>query len=364
MRVALDVTPLIGPRTGIGEFVSGLAAELARRPDVTVVPVAMTWRGRQQAGAQHQPIPARLVQQLWLRTERAPITSWLGSVDVVHGTNYVVGPRDRRGTPRIVTVHDLATVKTPHLCDAPTLVFPQLVQRAVATGAMVQTDSDAVACDVREWLGIGTDRVKRIHPGVPPLGEPVPEGLDHRLAGRPFVLSVGTEDPRKGLTVLAAAFGAIRREIPELQWVHAGAAGWGTEALVASLAGLDGGDLRAVHRVGRVTPAQRSWLLRHTQVLAYPSMDEGFGFPPLEALSVGTPVVATDVGSLPEVLGNMATIVPPSDPDKLAAAVIGALNAASPPGLQAARIARAQHFSFVRMADEQIQWYRTLADLR
>ncbi len=358
MRAAVDVTPLIGARTGIGELVAGLVNALQLRNDVEVVPVALTWRGRGEAGARHAPIPARLVQRLWQHTELLPITTWTGRVDVIHGTNYVVGPRPRRGrVARIVTVHDLAPVKTPHLCNPATLVFPRLVQRAVQTGAVVQTDSLATAEEVREWLRIAPDRVRCVHPGLNALVPPDPQGLDATLSGGQFVLTLGTEEPRKGLGRMAAALPQLLAEHSDLRWVHAGSTGWGSEELDNHLAKLAEPHRNAAIRLGRITQGQKSWLLRNAAAFVYPSIDEGFGFPPLEALSVGTPVVCADLPVLREVVGPSATFVDASDPSALSSAVSRAVSLRQQE-VSTAGAVHAAAYTWERAGSAQVDWYR------
>ncbi len=353
MRAAVDVTPLIGARTGIGEFVDGLVAALQQRHDIEVVPVAFSWRGRGEAGVAHLPIPARAVQRLWTHTNLFPVQRWVGQVDVVHGTNYVVGPPAR--APRIVTVHDLATVKTPELCHRNTLVFPTLVRRAVNSGAFVQTDTQTVADEVTDWLGVEPARVRVVYPGVPSIGHGTPDGLDPRVINNPFVLTVGTEDPRKGLVRVARALTEMRSAVPGLHWVHAGGSGWGTEQLTDALSALRQSDRAAVVRLGRVTNDQRAWLLRHATVFLYPSVDEGFGFPPLEALSVGTPVVAQQLPVLQEVLGRLhdqsVHLVETEEPSTLTAAVMRAMS-------DSHRAEAITMYSWAQMAADQVQWYR------
>jgi glycosyltransferase involved in cell wall biosynthesis len=363
-RIALDVTPLLGPRTGIGELVAGLVEGLQRRNDVEIVPVALSWRGRGEAGARHLPIPARLVQKLWAHTTLFPISTWVKSVDVVHGTNYVVGPpgrkasSDRTAPVRIVTVHDMTTVKTPHLCHPATLVFPTLVRRAVESGAFVQTDSHSTAAEVQQWLGLPAERIRVVYPGLPAIAAGSATGLDPRVATMSFVLTVGTEDPRKGLTDLAAAFPQIRRHCPELLWVHAGGQGWGSDELSVAIAKLPPQDRAAVVRLGRVTNDQRAWLLRNAVAFVYPSIDEGFGFPPLEALSVGTPVVASQLPVLRETLSNLASLVDARDSEALAQGVIDAIHGEGEgDSLATKRAIYTKRFSWDAMAADQVQWY-------
>jgi glycosyltransferase involved in cell wall biosynthesis len=358
MRAAVDVTPLLGARTGIGELVAGLVGALRERDDVEVVPIALTWRGRRGAGAHHRPIPARLIQGVWSRLDLFPITRWSGQVDVVHGTNYVVGPPSSgpRPAPRIVTVHDLATVKTPELCHRDTLIFPHLVRRAVQSGAFVQTDTQTVADEVVDWLQIDRHRVRAIYPGVPTLGAGDVTGVDPRLSNRPFVLTLGTEEPRKGLLRVVSLLPSLLQARPDIVWAHAGGKGWGSDELTAALAQLAPEQRASVVRLGRVTDSQRAWLLRHAEVFLYPSLDEGFGFPPLEALSVGTSVVAHRLPVLREVLdATDAALVDTADPTVFLSAVLSRCR--SERGLISGDTDKLP-YSWQAMAASQVQFYR------
>ena len=130
IRLALDGTPLLGPRTGIGEVVAGLTAGLAVRSDLEVTAYALTWRGRHDLGgvvpagvrAATAPIPARFARQAWLRAEHPRIERWTGPVDVVHSTNYVGPPTRARS---VVSVYDLGFVRFPELCTADALQYPR-----------------------------------------------------------------------------------------------------------------------------------------------------------------------------------------------------------------------------------------------
>lgn len=253
-------------------------------------------------------------------------------------------------------MHDLAPVKTPHLCNPATLVFPELVQRAVRTGAMVQTDSEATADEVRTWLQVAPDRVRSVYPGLNALVQPDAEGLESRLRGIRFVLTLGTEEPRKGLGRMAAAIPRLLSEDPELVWVHAGGVGWGSDALDVALAGLVPQHRCAVMRLGRISQPQKSWLLRNAAAFAYPSIDEGFGFPPLEALSVGTPVVCADLPVLREVVGSSAMFVDAAEPEALSAALLRSVADRSE-ATSAAGVAHSATFNWDAAAEAQVSWY-------
>jgi glycosyltransferase involved in cell wall biosynthesis len=331
LAVALDATPLLGPRTGVGEFCAGALGALAVRPELDVSAFAVSWRRRHGIVAElpagvravRRPLPARPVHAAWRRAEFPPIELVTGRVDVVHGTNFVVPPARRAA--RVVTVHDLTTVRYPELCEAATLEFPAFVRRAVAHGAFVHTPSEFVAGEVVEHFGADPARVRAVLHGVTPV-PPLRQGVarDADGGGAPYVLSLGTIEPRKDLPTLVRAFDALAASRPDLWLVVAGRDGWGVAAFESALAACRA---RArVRRLGYVAATERSSLLASATVFCFPSLYEGFGLPPLEAMAAGVPVVATAAGAVPEVVGAAALLVPPGDDDALAGALAQVLD--------------------------------------
>ena len=323
MRVAVDATPLLGTRTGVGVFVHHLLESLARRPELDLSAFALSLRGRRDLAPRlpsgvtplTRPMPASVLLRLWAATDLAPAQWWTGAVDVVHGTNFAVPPTGRTAGA-VVTVHDLTPLRFPAMAGPGTAVFPALVRRALGRGAWVHTPSQFVAAEVVDLLGADPDRVVAVHHGVPPLdgaadAAPVVDG--------PYVLALGTVEPRKDLPSLVRAFDAVASAHADLALVVAGPDGWGADALASAVAGARHRD--RIRCLGWVSDPYRHALLRHAAVYVYPSRYEGFGFPPLEAMAAGVPVVATTAGALPEVVGDGALLVPPADADALAEAI-------------------------------------------
>jgi glycosyltransferase involved in cell wall biosynthesis len=331
LRVALDATPLLGHPTGVGTFCHGALRALALRPGIDVSAFAVTWRRRGHLGARlpdgvasHQrPMPARPLHALWRHVDIPPLGWFVGRTDVVHGTNFVVPPTGR--VAAVASVHDLTPLHHPELCDPATLGYPGLVARAVRRGAWIHTDSAFVSAEVADAFDIDPERVRVVHPGIPALPA-VSEEVAARTVARllppgctRFCLAVGTAEPRKDLPGLVKAFGAVADAHRETALVLAGPPGWGEEALADAVASSPA---RArIVRTGWLEPLDLAALLGRAAMLAYPSLYEGFGFPPLQAMAAEVPVVATSAGSLTEVLGDGALLVPPHDHDALAMAL-------------------------------------------
>ncbi len=319
LPVAFDATAGLGRTTGVGTFASSTLRRLAERPGLAMRAYALTWRGRDGLAAavppgvevRNRPAAARPLRALWSRMDFPPAEIWTGRVDVVHGTNYVVPPTRRAGA--LVSVFDLTPVHFPEMCTRDTLAYPGLIARAVARGAWVHTCSEFVADEIRATFPVDPDRVVVVPAGVTAdrsvdsfarVGDAVSR-LDRD--DDPFLLALGTVEPRKDLPALVAAFDRLAAERPRLRLVVAGPDGWGTADYDAAVAAATHRD--RIDRVGWVGPAELPMLLANAAVLVYPSRYEGFGLPPLEAMAAGVPVVTTDAGSLPEVVGDAAVMV-------------------------------------------------------
>jgi glycosyltransferase involved in cell wall biosynthesis len=370
--VALDATPLLGTPTGVGVFCLGALRALGERTDLDVRAFAVSWRRRAGismrlppgVAADQRPMPARPLHAMWGRGGWPPVEWFIGRIDVVHGTNFVVPPSGRAA--EVVSVHDLTPLHHPELCNPATLAYPGLIRRALRRGAWVHTDSAFVAGEVVEAFDADPARVRVVAPGVPPLPDIAPPAA--RSLVEPFlppgvtryVLAVGTAEPRKDLPGLVRAFDRLADRHADLALVLAGPSGWGEEALSAAVEGARAG--ARVVRTGWLQPPALAALLQEAAVLAFPSLYEGFGFPPLEAMAAGVPVVATRAGSLPEVLGDGAVLVDVGDHDGLVEALDGVLDdPALRQRLVASGAARAASFSWERCGEGLSNLYRDAA---
>jgi glycosyltransferase involved in cell wall biosynthesis len=363
LRVALDAIPLLDERTGVGQFTAQLLQGLATRDDVDPIGYAVTYTARRRFAAQLPQgirpatswVPARVAHEAWKRVAWPRIEHWTGSVDVVHATNFVAPPTRARV---VVTVHDLAFATMPELCRPETKAYGPLLRRALARGATVHAVSDYVSDALREHYAVPSERIVRIYEGAAPMMAAGDPAAGRALAGSPrYVLAIGTIEPRKNLPRLVRAFDAVAAGHPEVILVVAGPDGWGTSAFAAAATASSARD--RIRRLGYVTDRQRSDLLAGATALAYPSLDEGFGHPPLEAMAAGVPVVAARAGALPEVTGGAALLVDPTNEDALADALTHVLDDDT---LRADLIARGHarvgEFPWSRCVDELVALYR------
>ena len=358
--------------TGVGVFCHGALGALAARPGLEVRAYAVSWRRRGLLGplvpagveAGQRPMPARPLHALWGRVDAPPLEWFIGRTDVVHGTNFVVPPTARAAT--VASVHDLTPLRHPELCDQATLAYPGLIGRAIRRGAWIHTDSAFVAAEVVEAFGVDPARVRVVNPGVPELPSvaeaDVAETLRRILppgTGR-HCLSVGTAEPRKDLPGLVRAFSSVADRHPDVALVLAGPPGWGEAALIAA---VEASPARSrIVRTGWLDQRDLAALMGSAVLLAYPSLYEGFGFPPLQAMQAGVPVIATRAGSLAEVLGDAAILVEPREEAALAAALDAVLSdEALQDRLVAAGTAWASRYSWGRCGEGLEALYRDAA---
>ncbi|HTQ80846.1 MAG TPA: glycosyltransferase family 1 protein, partial [Thermoanaerobaculia bacterium] len=205
-------------------------------------------------------------------------------------------------------------------------------------------------------------KVRVVYEGVDPSFVPAsPEevaALRRELAAPDgYILYIGTLEPRKNVSVLLSAWEILKRETPETPpLLLAGGTGWHSRSLLARIAALSPSGVRFL---GRVEPERLVQLFQGARAFAYPSLYEGFGLPPLEALACGVPTVVSDASSLPEVVGNAALKVPPQDAESLALALKKILN--EPAGaaeLSRRGVLRAAGFRWDRAAREMAAVFR------
>src|SRR5450759_3791515 len=236
MRVALDATPLIGSRTGVGRYVAGLVPALTALADPPeVVLTAFTVRGA--GDIEHFPgtttsarrFPARVLQACWGRWSLPPVEWLSGRADVFHATNFVLPPARRAAG--VVMVHDLSFVRHPDTVSAASLRYRDLVPRSVRRAEVVVTPTETTAAEVADYYGLHPERVLPTPLGVDPAWAtataPDAHWLGQRGLPERYLLFVGSREPRKNLPVLLRAHAALRASRPDVPpLVLAGPPGW------------------------------------------------------------------------------------------------------------------------------------------
>ncbi len=331
LTIAWDVSPLSVPPTGIGTYVrESLAAAARLRPEHRFVALSVGGRNETVRLAQHlDGLPARVQRRhlrlrgavAWRRALNAsplPLLERLaGPVDAFVGSEWLY-PRQRRGV-RVAVVHDLIPLRFPEWTTAATRRMHLRKLADVRRADAVVTNSAATARDVHERLGVPAERLHVARPGVAgAFRTAVPAGPGP-AGGRPYLLAVGTLEPRKNLATLLEAYGLLRPELPELALVLVGAEGWGGDPVAERAAALGIGD--GLVRTGYLPQSELPAIMAGARAFCWPTLFEGFGMPIAEALAAGVPVVCSDDPSVDEAAGPAAWRVPARDPEALAAAI-------------------------------------------
>lgn len=346
MRVAVNAEQLLYRSPGgIGRYTAGLLTLMpVSRPGLEVVPftarhsreqvdAALAGAGVPEAVRRRTVVlrwPRPVLYDAWHRLGRPGLAGVAGrdGLDLVHAPSVAVPPRG--AAPMVVTVHDAAPELFPETFPPRGRRFhAQGLAAAAARADLVITVSQAAAEEITGHSAIRADRVRVVPNGVAaPVVDPAARdrALDAAgLGSRPYVLWVGSLEPRKGVGTLIAAMARLRRRRPALdvQTVLAGFDGWLGDGLIAPEdRRVLGGSLRQLGRVDEET----LWCLYSGAVLfAFPSRHEGFGLPVVEAMSQGTAVVASDIPAVREVAADAARLVPPGDVDAWADAIDGLL---------------------------------------
>lgn len=284
-------------------------------------------------------------------------------LDVFHSPDFI--PPASGAGRRIITVHDLTFLHYPELLTTESRrYYSDQIAWAVAAADHISADSEATRVDLMRLLGVPGEKVTTIHLAANPIftadytAGGVSTTTAHYGLGRGFILAVGTLEPRKNMPLLLHAYAHLRRETGiTVPLVLVGGKGWLYEEVFRTITALD--LTEHVRHLDKVSDVELAHLYRAAGVLAFPSRYEGFGLPALEALHAGCPVVASDRGSLPEVVGEAGVLLPPDDPVVWAEALARVLSdEALAGGLRRAGPEQATRFSWRNTAAATLALYR------
>ncbi len=334
MRIVYDVSPLTHPRTGVGNYIRGALAGMARASQgehqlVAFAPAAIRGRARLERALDGIPAERRIVslpfahavRRTWGRLGWPSTERLVGPFDVLHFTDWLVPPQ--RGGVRATMIHDLGPLRFPEKLHPRTVRMHTRTAREARRCHVVFVNSEFTAADVVERAGVPRERIRVAYPGVDEEFRPV----GPRRGGNAYAFTTATQDWRKNLESVRAAWALLDEEL----------------------------ELVALGDRGYVPHEQLPELYRGAEVFIYPSRFEGFGIPVVEAMACGVPCVVSSHPSLDEACGDAAVRVDPETPEAIAEGLRDAIRRRDelvPRGLEHAR-----RFDWVECGRVHLQGY-------
>jgi len=354
---------------GIGVYVRRLVEELLKSEDdasirlIATKPVSMEPAEWWRPNWWQQPKPLSLLplKALYASWNYLGIPKVRADLDVVHATNLVVPPAGRARL--VATVHDVAVDTMPEVVPGIWRhIYARGLHKVVAQATVLCAVSEAVKKQLVDSYSVDASKIVV----TPESGNVSPNDfrddawLDGLGLTGPFVLSVGTVEPRKNQSALVEAFAEAGPRLKGMQLVIAGAPGWGSAAITAQIEKLKLGP--QVVTTGSIGASALAALYGRASIFAMPSLYEGFGIPLLEAMAFGVPCLASTDPALKEVGGRAARFLNPMDPSAWAEDLVGLANdAGARAELSVAGIERASHFSWHTTAQLTLDAYRKAA---
>ena len=379
IKVAFTGTALMAPLTGIGQYTHQLALGLREVPGIELrLFYATHFSSDVRSGAAPAIADVRRAVRSTLpfayELERGVKQAFfsLGAAsehfDLYHEPNFLAY---RFRGPSVVTVHDLSWIRYPETHPAERVrAMHKYFQPGLERASLVLSDSEFVKAEIVKEFGIAADRVETIPLGLDPAFSPrTPEQTRevlaaHSLEHGSYFLCVGTLEPRKNIAAAIRAYSSLAADVRSRSPLAiAGMRGWRTSSLDALLEPLIASG--AVRVLGYVSRGDLVAITAGAMALVYPSLYEGFGLPPLEAMGCGVAVIASNVSSLPELVADAALTVDPHDVDALGAAMAHVAGDASLRADLCRRgLQRAAEFTWERCVAATVQAYLRASSMR
>ena len=370
MKVCLDIQASLGQRAGVGRYVRELLAHLG--PEAGPDELSAFYFDFKRTGLDARPpgvelrscrwLPGRVAQAAWKRVGFPPYDWFAGKADLYHFPNFIRPPLSR-GRKSVVTIHDVSFMRMPETTEAKNLAWLSAeIRRTAERADAILTDSQFSAREICELLKTPAEKVFPVWLGLPKFGPPPAPGAAAQARKKlglekPYLLMVGTIEPRKNIPFLVKVYEALRDFDGDL--ALAGGLGWKTGPTLRAIS--ESPRKAGIRLLKHLDDAQLSALYAGAAAFVFPTRYEGFGFPPLEAMGRGAPVIAARNSSLPEVLGDAAEWVDGYDAEAWAETVRGVLaDSARAARLRAAGLAQAQKFTWEETARKTWDVYRRL----
>jgi glycosyltransferase involved in cell wall biosynthesis len=376
--IALNALPVHARPVGVGRYVRNLLSGLAKRGSENEYVILVNEQNRrffERLGPGNvmleavTPLTRYRALRLILEEARIPAICRKRGIQIFHGIASM-NPWRRLPCRSVITIHDMTYFLFPGLHMATKQVYFRLrLPGAVRRADHVITDSDASRADILRCLNVPREKVTAVPPGIDSsffrrVEEPqaVDSVLRKYRLERPFILFVGVLEPRKNIPRLLRAYSLFRKRRAgnqKIRLVVAGKKGWKTRALEETLRILDCRE--DVVLPGYVDDEDLPALYSAAELFAYPSLYEGFGFPVLEAMACGTPVLTSAVSSLGEIAGDAAVLVDPTSEEEIAEGLARGLEAGAREGLASRGLRRAAAYTIENAAEATLAVYRQLA---
>jgi glycosyltransferase involved in cell wall biosynthesis len=374
LTISLDATALRPNPSGIGYYVYNLIEALYQlqssenfQLNLFYQPSVKNWlRGNLSASEQLQnyphthclPIPTTLSNLLtkFPNPALAYFEKYLQYPDIIHGTDHIVYPCQK--SFKVMTIHDLTFIKYPEYVPLIVKTYTERIKRCLKWTDLIITMAETTKEDIVHYLQVNPHKI-----WVIPLASrySIQENLKTAPTDeQPYILFVGTFEPRKNIKTLVLAFDYLKKkfDLPH-RLVLIGKKGWGYESILKCIE--NSAYNKDIYHLNYLADELVAQFYQHAEVFVYPSFYEGFGLPVLEAMNLGTPVITSNVSSLPEVVDSAAITINPQDFIELAEAIFKVL---SNDDLRKQLIldgrTRAQRFSWEKTAQQTLEAYYSL----
>jgi glycosyltransferase involved in cell wall biosynthesis len=374
-RIGIDYTPAYEQGGGIGRLVRDLIHALAQHDHENAYRLFV-------AGWQDPPPPLgdnfiwrgtrfrpKDLARLWHRLRLpVPIETFVGAVDLYHATDFVLPPV-RKHTKTIVTVHDLSFVRVPEAASPSLKAYlDRVVPDSIARADHVIADSEATKRDIISEYGTNPAKITVLLSGIDARFQPENDSdrlqavrAKYGIGEKPYFFSIGTVQPRKNYSRIIKALKCLRDDGYDVQLVIAGGRGWLEDEMYQTIAQT--GIANAVKLIGFADDDDINALYSGSVGVVFTSLYEGFGFPVLEGLACGVPVITSNVSSLPEVAGDVALMVDPHDVDAIGDAMRRLLvDDALRQNMVERGFVHIQKFTWERSAKQLLNIYRKVLD--
>ncbi|MGH8103029.1 MAG: glycosyltransferase family 4 protein [bacterium] len=319
MKIGLDISS-ISHGAGIGRYTGGLASSLAEVARQKGSPLELVYFSRRPLPPGLEPgafRPAEIIVIPGNRVlfDQTKLTRALrkSGLDVYHSPDYII-PRADHGVPSVVTVHDLSFYDCPEsVSPQALLLYRKFVPSSLEKADIILADSEFTAGRIRDRFTRVAERVRVIHPGITPRIGQTTVIFEHELT-HPYLLLVGTIEPRKNFPLALSVFRKMKEQRKTLEFVIIGRSGRGARRILAEIRRTPG-----VRYMNRADDSELETAYRRAAIFIYPSLYEGFGYPPVEAMAWGCPVLAANTSALPESVNGGGLLVEPTHDAFLAA---------------------------------------------